>query len=86
MAMLIKANGECRQFDTLELEPLQKAVGGYIEIMTSPDEAWVMIMNDEGRMMQLPPNFKASDIAGRMIVGDVIVCDASEWSKGGAGV
>jgi hypothetical protein len=52
------------------LEKLQEAVGGYIEEVRCPDGR-LMYVNEDGRMKQLPVNEMASDIAGRMILGDV---------------
>lgn len=55
------------------LEALQAEVQGYIEAVTLvPDEA-VMIVNEEGRLHQMPPNIIASAIAGIKIVGPAIV-------------
>lgn len=54
------------------LENLQRTVGGYIETLTilrNPD--LVIIMNEDGKLMNLPYNFK---IPGDTIHGDVIVC------------
>lgn len=55
------------------LEALQAVVDGHIEtIGIVPGEA-VMIVNEEGRLHQLPPNIIASAIAGIKIVGPAIV-------------
>lgn len=54
------------------LENLQKTVGGYIETLTilrNPDV--IIIMNEDGKMMNLPYNFK---IPGDQIFGVIIVC------------
>lgn len=59
---------------TFSLLELQTYVGGYIEPVWLPDNR-VMIVNEEGRLQELPLNRTASAIAQRWIVGDVVVCD-----------
>jgi len=54
------------------LKELQDMVGGYVERLGLPKRA-VMILNEEGIPKGLPFNEKASQIAGREIVGDVVV-------------
>lgn len=51
------------------LENLQRIVGGYLE-MLAIDEENVLIVNEEGKLMNLEKNFK---IPGDMIVGEVII-------------
>jgi hypothetical protein len=56
------------------LEEMQEVVGGYIEVVASaqdPDE--ILIVNEEGRLKDLPVNELASLVAQRVIVGDVVV-------------
>jgi hypothetical protein len=79
MAMLLKSNGQ-RQLvkpqgkdETLTLEQMQKAVGGYIEVVPVPGSNTLLIVNEEGWMKNLPVNVNASRIAGQTIVGDVIL-------------
>jgi len=54
------------------LEECQKAVGGLIEAVYL-DDGRLMYVNEEGLRKGLPFNAMASDLAGRPIVGDVIV-------------
>jgi hypothetical protein len=54
------------------LAELQKMVGGYVERLKLPGRA-VMIVNEDGFPRGLPENPVASQIAGRSIVGDVVV-------------
>ncbi len=60
------------------LPELQKAVGGYIEVLPSLLEGYLLIANEEGLLLQLPPNEAATNLSiyrGRsIIVGDVILC------------
>lgn len=57
------------------LKELQAAVGGYIEYVNlshaGADE--VMVVNEDGKSLELPLNKVASLIACRPIVGDVLV-------------
>ena len=83
---IIRANGEIviynpRNGKDYELDELQSIVGGYIEIIRLDDE-WLMIINDEGKLYQMPLNQLATYIAKEkkaisstdFVVGDVLVC------------
>lgn len=77
VGQLIKADGTVTEIvpekgKKFTLQELQKLVGGYVERLQLPGRA-VMIANEEGYPMGLPHNAKASEIAGRDIVGDVVV-------------
>lgn len=71
------ANGEY-----FTLEEMQTAVGGYVEIIELDDKQ-SMILNEEGKMLDLEYNEVADEIFHRYfstfdyIVGDVIVCENS---------
>jgi hypothetical protein len=53
---------------------LQTAVGGYIEAAAVPaDESLVLLVNEDGLMLNLPPNHQASALALRAIVGDAVL-------------
>lgn len=57
------------------LTQLQKAVGGYIEIIELDDEV-TMVINEEGKLKGLPLNADATALAiskGRLFQGDFIV-------------
>ena len=56
-----------------KLKEMQEIVGGYIEIV-SLDGGMIMVVNEEGLLKRLPPNVIASELAGRVIVGSVLVC------------
>lgn len=76
MDMIIKTTGETITFPHkkfYELEELQEIVGGYIELVYLPYDG-VMVVNEEGLLLNLPYNPKASIYAKRPIVGDVLVC------------
>lgn len=61
------------------LEELQQIVGGYIEIVYLLDD-YIMVINEEGKLMNLPMNAQATHIYQNhtgcydTIVGDVLVC------------
>ena len=60
------------------LEELQKIVGGYIEIVNLNEE-YIMVVNEEGKLLGLPANPSATIIARQgLIVGDVLVCRREE--------
>ena len=66
------------------LEELQEYVGGYIEIIRLTDK-YLMVVNEEGRLLDLPFNSEATDIARQhkaiypndMIVGNALVVEES---------
>ncbi len=82
-AQLIKASGEKSDFipatgKRFTLEELQKAVGGYIEIMYLKDR--VMIMNEEAKLkVGMNPNAAATELASgkigswEVILGDIVL-------------
>ena len=62
------------------LEELQTIVDGHIEIVQIGDER-IMVVNEEGRLLNLPHNYAASRITSPLgfvdIVGNVLVCHTS---------
>jgi len=56
------------------LAELQAAVGGYVEAINLP-AGFVMLVDEDGLMKQLPVNQRASQEAGRVIVGNALVLD-----------
>tara|TARA_R110000824_G_scaffold293117_1_gene481505 strand:+ start:62 stop:295 length:234 start_codon:yes stop_codon:yes gene_type:complete len=54
------------------LVTLQDTVGGWIEAIPCIDGR-LMYANEDGRMKQLPINERASELAGRIILGSVAV-------------
>lgn len=54
------------------LKELQDMVGGYVERVKLPGQM-VLIVNEEGLPRGLPDNPVASEIAGRGLVGDVVI-------------
>lgn len=84
MATLIKADGTLQVVHprsgigtTFSLEELQGYVGGWIE-MIRPVENEIAVVNEEGRILKLPPNPRASLATGYYLVGDVLICEDAE--------
>ncbi len=73
-----------------KLDELQEFVGGYIELVFSPDDSRVMVLNEEGKLMCLGYNEKATEIyndwarqkgysgTGNFVVGDVLVTSSDK--------
>jgi hypothetical protein len=54
------------------MKELQDEVGGFTELLSLKDGSQ-MIMDEEGTLKNKPLNYTASLMAGRMIVGDVVI-------------
>jgi hypothetical protein len=78
---ILKADGTIEEFNDNSLEGMQKAVGGYIEIVTTHDDK-VMVIDEEGKFKDKPRNDKATSMVslwpGDYIVGDVIIAEQGE--------
>lgn len=61
-----------------ELESYHNIVGGNIDCVTIAPGKLVMVVNDEGLLLELPLNPGASAIAERCIVGDVCIVGVDE--------
>ncbi|MFA5398339.1 MAG: DUF3846 domain-containing protein [Methanogenium sp.] len=79
MAKIIRCDKTTENIDNLDLETLQIIVEGYIEELIVPNEkGTVMIVNEDGIMLNLPLNTVATAIMGQPIVGNVILCSRKE--------
>lgn len=80
MILIIEADGteevSTEPFSN-ELTFLQGKVGGLIEVVYLFDDKQ-MIVNEEGLIKNLPINEKASIMANRNIVGDVVILTESD--------
>ena len=85
MAKIIKASGEQIEVapmngNDFKLEELQTIVGGLVEIVWLPNNEDIMVINEEGKLMNLPFNKEATKIYydsfgyDDTIVGDVLLC------------
>lgn len=89
MAKIYKANGEVLDIEPkngtdFQLDELQAIVGGFIQIIEISDTE-IMVMNEEGKLENLPFNEKATAIYQQSIfgvedciVGDALVCKDEE--------
>lgn len=85
MAKIIYANGETKEVQPkngrdFSLAELTAIVGGYIEVTQTIKDGEIMIVNEEGKLLDLPYNPKATNIHKYhdVIVGDVLVCKYDE--------
>ena len=87
--LIVKADGTitktCPANGTdYSLEEMQQIVGGYIEIISSQDGKEIMVLNEEGMLID---GMKHNEVAtakawtwgyvGNFIMGDVLICDQS---------
>lgn len=82
MAKLIAPNGvisftQPANGKHFSLKELQEAVEGYIEIVRLENDL-IMVVNEEGRLRNLPFNESASALAKQSIVGRVLICKDNE--------
>lgn len=84
MATIIYPSGEEKQIKpqkgTFTLKELQEFVEGFIEQIHLPGQR-TMFVNEEGKLLNLPFNEKASQIYGHMndfIVGNAVICSSDE--------
>lgn len=87
MATLIKSTGEEIEISPAigkhyRLKELQQLVGGYIETLSVATNQ-LMVINEEGKLLNLPINKRATEIALEncildAIVGDVLICLTTE--------
>ena len=80
-AVLIQANGGIKiaapkNGRAFTIAEMQKLVGGYVEYLITMS-GQVMVVAEEGRLMGLPENEKATLVYGRgdFVVGNVLVGD-----------
>ena len=70
------------------LKALQQAVGGCIETVTLPRTGLVVIVNEEGRLLDLPKNgvLNIGPLMGQLLVGTVLVVRAAPGAEDFSGV
>ena len=71
----IKVDGtkSVESVETIDRDFLQGAVSGYIEAVNLPPYEATMYVNEEGLIRGLHINALASEIAGQLLVGDVVI-------------
>lgn len=82
MARIIKTDGTERNVEPkngsdFSLGELKEIVGGFIEIVTLKNRQ-LMVVNEEGMLIGMPYNIKASELYGHPIVGNVLVCNNNQ--------
>lgn len=77
MATIITIGGQELKLEDLSRDTLQKAVGGYIEVIKIPDKGR-MVINEEGANLGLAVNNAASLICGQRVFGDVVLLDKDD--------
>lgn len=81
MAQILKTTGEIETIiidKSQRLIQLQNIVGGFIEIIKLKSNKY-MIINEEGKLLNLPVNRLASSIYKQdIIVGNALICDKDE--------
>ena len=88
MAVVIKTDGtkeglQPKNNKVFTLEELKSVVGGYIEIVPL-EEGYSMVINEEGKLLDLPINviatrvYRTSRNADDFIVGNVLICSNKE--------
>lgn len=93
--ILFKSNNEFstyrNEYESITLDELNKILGGWIEIVRKDENAinamvnfpenTVVIVDEEGFLKDLNPNFLASWITNRLIVGDVVISKENEGGE-----
>ncbi len=84
LPLWIRTNGDVLTItpkgDRLTLEEMQEYVGGYVEPVPIPDSLGaVMLADEDGTLKGLEYNPKATGLAGRLIVGDVVVISEHDF-------
>jgi hypothetical protein len=85
MAVLYEPSGrdrQCRPRDgkKFTLDELQALIGGYVEMVRIPGDVGrrIFFVDEEGRLKRLKPNVRASHLAGRLLVGNALLCNPKE--------
>lgn len=84
MAKIIKCTGDIEEVkpangtNSFSLEELQSFVGGVIELVHSTSIP--LIVNEEGLLLELPINEKATEMSGIILIGDVVYLSEEEWN------
>ena len=82
--IIIKIDGSEEEFllpKTNQLKPLQKAVGGLIEVVPSTHKGLSVICNEEGKLLGLPINYKATVLhrfGADPLCGDVVILQTNK--------
>ena len=85
MAYLIDTDGSEKEVlpetgNRFTLDELQKLVGGYV-ITVRLNDGYKMYVDEDGLLLRLPYNKRASEMAGQTIVGKALVAYKKEQLK-----
>lgn len=84
MATIIRVDRKLEEMQDINLEALQVAVGGYIEVVYL-SSGQIMYVNEEGLIMNLPYNPQASALCDKHIVGDAVLLTPEETKTASEG-
>jgi hypothetical protein len=62
---------------TFALDELQQLVGGYIEFVPVNEQGW-LVVNEDGKLKNLPENPKATQLFNHPICGVAMLCSVDE--------
>ena len=81
MAILITTDGEVvDNYDASDLNKLQSAVGGYVEIVQTRLDM-TFVVNEEGMLLGLKPNYLATSLSGMLMLGNVLLVKPNELAE-----
>jgi hypothetical protein len=80
---IIRTNGEVEHHaQPLTFEKAREVVGGYIEVVTlKRPQAHSILVNEDGRPLNLPLNAAATKFCGRLLLGDVVLIETQQESQ-----
>lgn len=87
MAIILRGNGTAKFIRpangvSFVLEEMQKAVGGFVEIIRCKDPRFILVAHEESKFGKHEHNYNASKLAklfpGDYVAGDVIFCKDAE--------
>ena len=80
MSLLIKPNEEPVVVEVKSFKDLQDLVSGYVEVVNLSNDLFKLIVNEDGKLLNLPPNKTASKIAIiHEIVGNAVLMFTEEF-------
>lgn len=85
LCQVLFADGRVQEAADMDFTQASSIVGGMVEVVRCPDGKRTMLINEEGKLVKLPVNRAATEIAnvfpGDFIVGDVVVLSNSDAER-----
>jgi hypothetical protein len=94
MAFLLRAIGGVEEVHPahgrpmFSLKELQAFVGGSIEVVRTVERAWWLVLNEDGKALDLPRNARATvlyheagGLPSDVVVGDVVLANSVEMGE-----